>query len=220
MKDSRGSPERFQTAADIAYDAICKRILKGELAAGTKLTRRKMAEITGVSVIPVIEALHRLETEGLVESMPYWGSRVISLSRETIRDRFALREAVECQVARILAKHLTREQEKQLVEIAAELDNTSRDPKVEDVYWDKHYGFHLLMGEFTGCKSLIEALHRMNLFILLQRALDTRRRKPRKIAKDLHMQVVKGILSKDPDVAEQAMRTHIFDSGLIKADEI
>ena len=58
----------FKTAVDVAYDIIKDKILSGELKPGMKLSKRKMAEITGVSVIPVIEALNRLEADWLVES--------------------------------------------------------------------------------------------------------------------------------------------------------
>ena len=53
--------ENFQTASDVAYRIISQKILDGEFPPGMKLSRRKMAEATGVSVIPVIEALKRLE---------------------------------------------------------------------------------------------------------------------------------------------------------------
>ena len=53
--------ENFQTASDIAYRIISQKILDGEFSPGMKLSRRKMAEVTGVSVIPVIEALKKLK---------------------------------------------------------------------------------------------------------------------------------------------------------------
>lgn len=60
----------FKTAADVAYDIIKDKILSGELKPGMKLSKRKMARLAGVSVIPVIEALNRLEADWLVESKP------------------------------------------------------------------------------------------------------------------------------------------------------
>ena len=45
--------DNFQTAADLAYRIISQKILDGEYAPGMKLSRRKMADATGVSVIPV-----------------------------------------------------------------------------------------------------------------------------------------------------------------------
>jgi DNA-binding GntR family transcriptional regulator len=211
-----------RTAADKAYETIGSKILNGELEPGQKLTRRAMADLTGVSVIPVIEALHRLEAEGLVVSHPYWGSRVITLDRETIRDRYALREAVECEVVRILSQHLSDEQRNRLEFSAKELDNTQRDPDIDNNYRNRHYRFHMLMAECTGCSSLIQALHKVGIFTLLERALKTRmgRAPVTDIPADLHQRIVQGILSGDTETAANAMRDHIYDSGILDRAEL
>ncbi len=206
----------LQTAADLAYEIICRKIIRGELNQGAKLSRRKMAKLTGVSIIPVIEALHRLEDEGLVESYPYFGSQVIQLSEETIADRYALREAIECQVARILAKHMTSEQEHHLRYQAQELDATSRAPEDEDTFWDRHYRFHVALAQATARPSLERALHRINLFQFLQRSVKTQKLTNIPIPVDLHARIVDGVATRDPDVAERAMRDHIYFSGLIR----
>ena len=203
-----------KTAADLAYEIICEKILAGKLPPGTKLSRRKMAELTGVSMIPVIEALHRLEEEGLVESFPYFGSQVIQLNQETIQDRYALREAVECQVVRILARHINGEQMHRLRFLGEELDDTSRND--HDVYWDRHYGFHLALAQMTSRPSLERALHRINLFNLLQRSVRKKVLTATPIPTDLHMQIVDGIATGDSDEAERVMRDHIYFSGLIR----
>ena len=206
----------LKTAADLAYDIICRKIIGGELLPGAKLSRRKMAALAGVSIIPVIEALHRLEDEGLVESTPYSGSRVIQLTEETIADRYALREAVECQVARILARHLAPEQERRLRDLAEELDSTSRAPEDEDTFWERHCAFHVALARSTGRASLERALHRINLFQILQRSVRTQKLTNLPIPPDLHRRIVEGIASRDQDAAERAMRDHIYFSGLIR----
>ncbi len=211
--------ETFRTSADTAYEIICSNILAGNLPPGTKLSRRKMAELTGVSIIPVIEALHRLENEGLVESKPQWGSRVIELTDETIQDRFALREAIECQVIRILCKKITRSELNELYEIAAELDQYEIENKLDDGFWDSHYDFHLRMAQLTGHKSLEETLHRINLFNLLQRAELTAHSKELPIPEDNHRRLVKQIESGDCNAAEAEMRNHIFHSGLAQRED-
>jgi DNA-binding GntR family transcriptional regulator len=210
------STTSLKTAADLAYDIICRKIIRGELTPGAKLSRRKMASLTGVSIIPVIEALHRLEDEGLVESFPDFGAQVIKLTEDTVADRFALREAVECQVVRILAKRLSPQQEHQLRYYAQELDSSSRAPEGEDAFWDRHYRFHLALAQATGRPSLERALHRINLFQILQRSVKTQKLTNVPIPKDLHARIVTAIATRDPDEAEKAMRDHIYFSGLIR----
>lgn len=205
----------FQTAADHAYDVICQNILSGKLPQGAKLSRRDMAKLTGVSIIPVIEALHRLEAGGLVESRPYWGSRVISLTEEVIQDRFALREATECQVVRILATKITKAEEELIGKLAAELDDLQQKKILDEDYWAKHYAFHLSLAEAAGHESLVDALKRINLFNLLQRAEYNSITINSEVPKDNHRRVVDAVLTRDPQRAEDEMRTHIHRSGLV-----
>ena len=198
------------SSGDTAYDAIAEKILSGELPPGEKLSIRAMATLTGVSTIPVIEALHRLEYEGLVESFPRWGSRVVALTPETIRDRNALREAVECQAVRIVAETaISTEEQYWLRTLAEQLDALPRSAEPGNPFWNRHYEFHMHLVELTGCLSLEKALHNVNLFHLLQRNTLAKQEFFSHIPGDLHIKIVQAILEKKPDDAEQAMREHI-----------
>jgi len=211
---------RFKTAADIAYQVICDKIIRGELSPGEKLTRRGMAQLTGVSIIPVIEALHRLENEGLVDSEPHFGSRVIRLTDDTIRDKFAMRLAVECQVARILASHHSDEQIRHLTYLSDNLDSTPRDQEHIGSFRERHYAFHLTMAEYTRCSSFVQALHRLNLFDLLHRSIVKYSSDHTEVPKNHHQKIVDAIASGEPDTAEKIVRAHIYFSGLLKEQDL
>lgn len=209
----------YSTAAERAYRIICDAILSGALPQGQKLSRRNMAKLTGVSIIPVIEALHRLENEGLVESRPHWGSRVVQPTHEFIRDKYALREAVECQVVRMLCGTVSDAQIDELLELATEIDAMQQSGDM-DTFWDKHYFFHLRMAQFTNCPSLVGSLHRINLFYLLQRAELEAQQILNTIPHDNHERVVHAIAEGDPINAEEEMRIHVYRSGLISREEV
>jgi DNA-binding GntR family transcriptional regulator len=202
--------EGFITAADKAYNIIFKKIISGEFEPGCKLSRRKMAELTGVSVIPVIEALNRLEGDGLVESQPQWGSFVTIPTLERIREIYVLREAIECQVARILAQGISSEQEQILRSIANKIDSEYNEKTRDDIE-NAHFELHSKMAEFTGYNSLIDALKRINLFWVLCKAISTRREKA-SMPKDWHMRLVDAVMTGDSDKAEAVMRIHVADS--------
>ena len=51
--------------SDRAYGAIREEILRGQLRPGTPLSRRRLARELGMSVLPVTDALRRLEVEGM-----------------------------------------------------------------------------------------------------------------------------------------------------------
>lgn len=210
--------ETFQTAADLAYQIISQKILDGEFPPGMKLSRRKMAEITGVSVIPVIEALKKLEEDTLVESKPQWGSFVTTPTVKKIREVYQLREAIECQSARYLALYMTENQRQILMEIAKELDTV---PYKEDTVIDSrnsHVLFHRKLTEFTENNLLIDTLRRINLFYVLCKAIGTNAPHV-SYPRYWHQYLVDEIAKGDPDQAEKVMREHINNSLILLVDE-
>jgi GntR family transcriptional regulator, rspAB operon transcriptional repressor len=190
-----------------AYEEIRNRILDNSLPDGTRLTIRAMAELAEVSTIPAIQALHRLEDEGLVETFPSWGSRVITLDERTVRDRYLLREAVECQIARVLASRLTPMQSSTLRAMATRLDElvTNR----TDEYWEMDIEFHLQMAKYTDSASLLRGLEHVNLFRLLHKTREEVAHMHIVLPKDLHLSLFHAIASGDPERAESQMRKHI-----------
>ena len=68
-----GSASENHSLADKAYTIVRHRILRGELAIGDVISRRKIGAELGISLLPVMEALLRLEVEGLLESRPRAG---------------------------------------------------------------------------------------------------------------------------------------------------
>ncbi len=205
--------DEFKTAGQKAYDIISQKILKGDFAPGIKLSRRKMADLTGVSVIPVNEALKRLEEDGLVESKPQWGSFVTVPTSKKIIELYMLREAVECQVARIISEKMTVEQENELRLLARSLDSVKFAKETQDKINRLHYKFHTRMTEFTGYASLINTHRKTNLIYLLYKAVvHTRVNEELSGPRYWHELLVDEIKSGDKDRAEKAMRNHIDES--------
>ena len=203
--------ELYLTAADRAYQIISQKILDGEFQPGMKLSRRNMASVAGVSVIPVIEALKRLEEDSLVESRPKWGSFVTVPTKKKILESFQLREAIECQSARIMAEAMTEEQKEELWTIATKLDTVPYNAETMMDSRDYHLSFHQRLTEFTGNPRLMDTLRKINLFYVLCRAI--RANAPKKdYPRYWHRYLVDEISSGDPDRAERAMREHVNDS--------
>lgn len=202
----------MQTASEKAYKVIQKNILNGSLPPGSSLPRRQMSKLANVSVIPVIEAMQQLEADGLVRSKPRWGSYVTPVTREEILGNYALREAIECQVARILAQTINSSSEKRLRALAKEIDTTAyASDEDKEHTWDSHYLFHRALTEETGFDALVKALDRTNLYGLLVRAVSARRAES-DLPPDWHMKIIDSIVKGDPAYAEQTMRIHVHDS--------
>ena len=204
--------DSFQTAPEIAYNIIIKKILDGEYQPGTRLSRRKMAEVTNVSVIPVIEALKKLEEDGLVESQPKWGSFVTIPTVEKVIASYQAREAIECQVARILSEKITPEQKTVLYKQAEELDTIPYDTASADASHDRHMDFHKTLVEYSGNEMLSRMLSHVNLFWILCNAM-AEIASNKEYPRYWHRKLMDDICSGDPDRAETSMREHVLDSA-------
>ncbi len=86
---------KTETLVDFAYKTIKMDIAQRELAQGQKIVIRELQERYGLSATPIKQALNRLVTEGLVESIPRRGMRVREIKWEEIEDLMDLRSMIE-----------------------------------------------------------------------------------------------------------------------------
>lgn len=84
-----------RTAADQVAIELRRKILAGELPAGAHLRQESVAEMFGLSRIPVREALQRLDAEGWVTFAPHRGAFVSGLSTQEVTELFELRLLLE-----------------------------------------------------------------------------------------------------------------------------
>lgn len=195
-----------------AYLSIRDRILRGELPFGTALTRRALAEEMGVSIVPVGDALQRLENDGLVESRPRVGTRVRIPTANAIRGHYILREALESQSARIFAEKSSIDERDEIKRLASQLDGLyALVPPGEDrerVYEVHrfHMRFHMRIAECTGCEELCQAVQK-NQVLVFNWLYDTTLGNQQPPA-DWHSQLAQGLISGDPEAADAAMRRH------------
>src|ERR1700733_7192927 len=105
-----------------AYVTVRERILRGELAIGQVISRRKIAAELGMSFLPVSEALLRLEHEGLLESRPCAGTRVRVPTRPDVQGHYVLREALESQAAILFTAQATPDERAELMKLALRVD--------------------------------------------------------------------------------------------------
>lgn len=92
---------------DQVYAMIHEAILNGDLPAGSRLRVRDLAEQVGTSVMPVREAIRRLEEAGLAEREPHKGAVVKSLSLEELIHVYDVRRLLETEAARLGSQRIT-----------------------------------------------------------------------------------------------------------------
>jgi DNA-binding GntR family transcriptional regulator len=86
---------KHRTLEALAYRDIRRAIVDGTLAPGQRIVVHSVAAAAGISRIPVLQALRRLESEGFVRIKPHKEVVVATLSPEDFRERFLLMAALE-----------------------------------------------------------------------------------------------------------------------------
>jgi DNA-binding GntR family transcriptional regulator len=94
---------------DQVYSMIHEAILNGDLPAGSRLRIRDLAAQVGTSVMPVREAIRRLEEAGLAEREPHKGAVVKSLTLEELVHVYDVRRLLEVEAARLGSQKITPE---------------------------------------------------------------------------------------------------------------
>lgn len=93
LADAAGAEHR--TLADRAFWSLHRAIVGGVLEPGERLRIEDVAEQLDMSAMPIREALRRLESVGLVRSLPHRGARVAELSLDDLREVYEARLALE-----------------------------------------------------------------------------------------------------------------------------
>lgn len=91
---------RHETLEGLAYRDIRKAIMEGRLAPGERIVANAIAVAAGVSRIPVMQALRRLESDGFVRITPHKDVVVTGLSADEFRERFLMMAALEALCVR------------------------------------------------------------------------------------------------------------------------
>lgn len=207
-----GHPLKISLASR-AYVEIRDNILKGDLLAGAVLSRRELAKELNISVLPVSEALQRLERDGLVESRPRVGTRVLIPTRQYVEDRSLVREALEMQAARLFAERATAAEKKELRQMGRHVDQlyvaceTSSDREFLFSVNTYHMKLHLRIAECARCPALRDAIEKEQVLIF-NWLFDTVAKR-RTLGSNFHSRLADALAGGAPESAATAMRRHI-----------
>src|SRR5690242_1762070 len=91
---------RDTSLAKLVRDEILGRIMRGELAPGSRINEPDVAERLGISRVPVREALRALESSGLVVSRKNAGVFVRELSPSEVSELYELRAVFDAYAGR------------------------------------------------------------------------------------------------------------------------
>jgi len=213
-KDRLTNPDERISLSERAYLTIRDQILKGELPLGAALSRRKLAATLGMSMLPVAEALQRLENDGVVESRPRIGTRVCRPTAQDIRERYEVREALESHAARLFAQKASARERLELKKMAEQMDamfnrcaKGDNDPEFLYAVQSQHAQLHFRIAECTGCGALHRTIEK-NHILIFNWLYDVAARRP-PLPPSFHRDLIAALSAGDPEQADRAMRQHI-----------
>jgi len=198
------------TSEQQVADKLRSSILAGELPIGNFLSQRKLAELTGASVISVRSALRQLENEGLIENVPRAGVRIPQDTPSSVRNRYLVRRALESAAVEQICCQLSDQTVASLKQMGAELDRLAGTPTEENapVFARLHYDFHLLIAESTGNPLLVRMLQRVINPSLMMLNASRSWQKPSELHQN-HTKLAEAIISGNKTDAVKAMQAHI-----------
>jgi len=207
-RDLFPSLTRHQTLEESAYRDIRRAIVEGRFAPGERIVATAVARAAGISRIPVMQALRRLEAAGFVRITPHKDAVVTGLSPEEFRERFLLMAALEALCMRESAGKITAELRAQLRALQRDMSAArAQGDAAKAVTADSE--FHRLLWQASGLPHVIEILgnlwDRGEYYRVIMHA---RRGGFAKESLAEHEQILRALDAGDLDRAAKAMEQH------------
>ncbi len=141
------------THAAIAYSYVRDSLLRGTLRPNQRIHQVTLAQQLGMSLVPVREALRKLEAEGFVRIMPHRGVYVSAISRAEMEDVFAVRLAIEGMATKQAVLRIADEQVEKLADLISRME-VALDSRNHTHLLELNQEFHFTLYEASGREYL------------------------------------------------------------------
>ena len=186
-------------------DQLRELIAQGSWAPGAALRQEELASRFGVSRIPVRDALHALQAEGLVVIDPNRGTFVARLTQEQLEEIFDLRVLLECDALLHACPLHSERSLRRLERLQEELDFETE--PLEWVRLDREFHTALYAPSMRArTLSLIGSLRMLvERFYLLKMGPEMRRRE----WNDEHQGLIDAVRAGNIPLAQQRLKDHL-----------
>lgn len=148
-------PIKYYSLTDQVYAALKRDIIQRALLANSKLDVNGLAQKLGVSRMPVVDALSRLENEGLVEKRNRVGTFVTPVSQRMFEEWFEMRGMIEDWATPHIIDNIGEDDLQKLQQLLDEGNRVLKSAKqatfVLNTFNERFdYGFHLGLMRHCG----------------------------------------------------------------------
>lgn len=185
------------------YQKIREMILKQSFEKGQRIHQGQLSATLGVSRTPVIKALQRLVSDGLVDNVPNRGFYIHTLTLRELSELFMVRQALEIVAATHAVEHGTDEAFDRLEALFDEFRHTQTiDPKK---YYLADQRFHTML--FDMCDNTM--LHQLNNSQqILSRTFTTGLLRPPCQTLQEHLELIAQLRARNSAGAQETARNH------------
>ena len=188
-----------------------EQILSGEIGPDQRLVETKIAKEIGTSRTPVREALHTLEMEGLLESIPRVGYKVNTISDREVEEICEIRTAIETLAVRWAIK---KDHKKLVNDLKKNIAATEQRVGQGEVraYVDLDAQFHEIIAGVSGSKRLLELAQALRRHMVRYRVQSIY--VPDNVLRGIngHKAILAAIETGDVEMAAKAIRSHLEES--------
>jgi DNA-binding GntR family transcriptional regulator len=195
-----------------AYEYLKSSILSGCFNPGKRLTEEDLAKRLGVSRTPVREALHKLESEGLIKLRMRRGFVASADSKDEIAELFDIRASLEGYALRLASEIISEETLKGLDGFIENAEDALRRKKINEIFkWNTR--FHDALHDLVAHKPRFHRLiANMRKYVLRYRKDTLHYLDGAKRTIDGHRKIMMALRLKDADLCERIMREHIQEA--------
>lgn len=201
------APVTYESLGDQVYRRLRDLVVGQHYVPGSRLKMERLCRELGVSRTPVWDAIRRLETEGLIHTVPRQGVFVLNHDPEHIRQLIAVREALEGLAARLAAEKFTPQDGESLGVVLNDLVAAARAADL-DRYARHTVDFHNRILAASQNQVLARLLENIYAQMHVLRLHSLHRTKRLDVGLSEHIEIHAAVTARDPDRAERAAREH------------
>ena len=206
LGDQQEKQVRRETLGAQVYHLLRDRILRGEIAGGSRLIQGPLSEEIGTSRIPVRDALKRLESDGLVRCDETGRYSVVQFSTEDAEEVYAIRRRLEPFAVELAARAMTSEAMGEIKSLFNELNKAARRRRLEK-YIEINTSFHMAIYEASGMVRLVRIIRGLYSGVPSLTPIVLEGRIVR--SQEEHAEIVDRLAARDGAGAARAMDRHI-----------
>ncbi|MGD0237718.1 MAG: GntR family transcriptional regulator [Syntrophorhabdales bacterium] len=188
-----------------------EQILSGEIGPHERLVETKIAKEIGTSRTPVREALHTLEMEGLLESIPRVGYEVSTISDKEVDEICQIRTAIETLAVRWA---IEKNHKKLVNDLKKNITATEQRVGRGEVraYVDLDAQFHEIIAGLSGSRRLLELAQALRRHMVRYRVQSIYA--PDNVLRGIkgHKAILKAVETGDEASASEAIKNHLEQS--------